>query len=83
MIATDRVRGAVAAIHAVLVTLRTMAYEKADHELMAEALDSAEYLPSLMLEERGRHRYLSGQATAFGYHAPLLQPGTRVFDDAS
>lgn len=45
---------AVGALNAVFVALRSLAYEKADHGLLADLLDTAEYLPLLMLDKRDR-----------------------------
>ncbi len=49
MIAAEKERVALWSLNAVLVIARAMAYEKAPHELLAEVLDTAEYLPLLLL----------------------------------
>ena len=51
MISPDKHRSALWALNAILVAARTMAYEKADHECIADVLDVAEYLPCLMLDK--------------------------------
>jgi hypothetical protein len=53
MIASAKQRGALAAINAVLVLARSLAYEGKSTEL-ADVLDVAEYLPMLMLESEDR-----------------------------
>jgi hypothetical protein len=54
MITDDKVNHALHALNNVLVVARMMAYERAPHEALAEVLDTAEYLPMLMLETRDR-----------------------------
>lgn len=42
---------ALAALNAVLVATRKLAYDQRPHQQLAEALDAAEYLPRLLAEE--------------------------------
>ena len=53
MVAIEKQRNALAAINAVLVLARSLAYEGKSSEL-ADVLDVAEYLPMLMLEVADR-----------------------------
>jgi len=53
MVADEKHRGALAAINAVLVLARSLAYQGKSVEL-ADVLDVAEYLPMLMLESADR-----------------------------
>lgn len=50
MVKPEKQEPALLAINAVLVLARAMAYEKAPHAAIADVLDSAEYLPMLLLE---------------------------------
>jgi hypothetical protein len=45
---------ALGALNAVFVAFRSLAYDKADQQLLAELLDMAEYLPQLLADERDR-----------------------------
>ncbi len=83
MIATDKERDAVAAMHAVLVTLRTMAHEKADHELMAKALDMAEYLPCLMLEDEDNTEIFHGTLQGLATLHPSFNWAVERFENAN
>ena len=47
MIREENRKGALTALHDVLVCLRMMAYEKAPHEDLAKILDAMEELPTL------------------------------------
>jgi hypothetical protein len=49
VIVADKERVALWSINAVLVVARALAYERASHELLADVLDTAEYLPLLLL----------------------------------
>lgn len=51
MIRPEKYENAVRALNAVLVWARQMAYEKASHEQLAEVLDVAEELPTLLIQE--------------------------------
>jgi hypothetical protein len=53
MVARKKERGALAAINAVLIVARSLAYEGKSAELV-DVLDVAEYLPMLMLESADR-----------------------------
>ena len=46
----EKEKSALIAIHAVLVHARAMAADRVPYEQLVYALDSAEYLPALMLE---------------------------------
>jgi hypothetical protein len=50
VIRTEKSQNALAALNAVLVAIRKLAYDRSSHEAIAEALDSAEYLPRLIAE---------------------------------
>ena len=67
-------KDALAAINAVLVAARTMAYAKRPPEELVEVLDVAEYLPSLLLdpverstEFREQLVFLATHYRAFGF----------------
>lgn len=45
---------ALRAIHLVIIQAQVMAFEERPHAEIAEVLDSAEYLPSLLLEDDDR-----------------------------
>ena len=51
MIPPQKKRAALLAINAVLVEARAMAHENVPYRDLADVLDSAEYLPMLMLED--------------------------------
>jgi hypothetical protein len=50
MVQRDKLNNALAALNAVLVTARTMAYEQRAHADIANVLDAAEYLPRLLAD---------------------------------
>jgi hypothetical protein len=68
MVDAQKQKNALAAINAVLVLARALAYEGKSAEV-AEVLDVAEYLPMLMLEPRDRtadfRDHLVGLATKY------------------
>jgi hypothetical protein len=49
MIPNQKMNNALAALNAVLVTARQLAYDERPHQQIAEALDAAEYLPRLLV----------------------------------
>ena len=48
MICAEKLKNALAALNAVLVTARKMAYDHGPYPKIADALDAAEYLPRLI-----------------------------------
>jgi hypothetical protein len=52
MIRTDKLRHALYALHSIMTHARLMAYERRDHDLIAEVLDWAELLPGYIDAER-------------------------------
>src|SRR5262245_39898418 len=69
MIIAEKERGALAAINAVLVLARKLAYEGSAAELV-EVLDIAEYLPMLMLESSDRTKEFREQLAALAEKNP-------------
>ncbi len=51
MIRQDKIANALRALNTILVWARKMAYEKANHDDIAEVLDVAELLPMLFLRD--------------------------------
>jgi hypothetical protein len=51
MIPDGKMNNALAALNAVLVTARKLAYDQRAHQQIAEVLDAAEYLPRLLADE--------------------------------
>jgi hypothetical protein len=60
MIREENRKGALTALHDMLVCLRTMAYEKASHEEMARILDAMEELPTLFEQRDDMTDYFRG-----------------------
>ncbi|UTW64179.1 hypothetical protein KFE98_08595 [bacterium SCSIO 12741] len=54
MIETSNYLKAIKAIHNLILEARKMAYEKKNDHVLPEFLDSLEYLPALLLEEKDR-----------------------------
>jgi len=54
MVRKEKVGNALAALNAVLVTARKLAYDQRPHQQIADALDAAEYLPRLLAEQEDR-----------------------------
>lgn len=50
MVRKEKLNNALAALNAILVAARAMAYEGSSHDEMANALDAAEYLPRLLAD---------------------------------
>jgi hypothetical protein len=82
MIAADKERGALAAINAVLVLARSMAYEGTSGELV-DVLDVAEYLPMLMLEQTDRTAEFREQLVGLATKRPQFALAVERFDVSS
>ena len=54
MIHREKLNNALAALNAVLVTARKLAYDQRPHQQLADALDAAEYLPRLLADQEDR-----------------------------
>lgn len=52
MIRQEKFNNALAALNAMLVTARTLAYDKRPHAQLVTVLDAAEYLPRLISGEQ-------------------------------
>lgn len=52
MIESNKQKKAIQAIQDLIIEARSLAYNKADHLRLAEFLDSIEYLPGLIIEEK-------------------------------
>lgn len=85
MIAPEKVANALHALNAVLVTARLMAYEREDHDKIANVLDVAEYLPMLMLEAadrtaefRGQLEGLTAEDARFGFALERFDGAPRI-----
>ena len=79
MIASEKERGALAAINAVLVLARGLAYEGNSVEL-ADVLDVAEYLPVLMLEPADRTAEFRDQLVELAAKRPRFALAVERFD---
>lgn len=80
MVAPDKQKPALLAINAVLVGARTMAYQKASHEDLADVLDSVEYLPMLMLESADRTALFRATLEDLAAKHPLFGVALQKFD---
>ena len=54
MIQSEKLNNALAALNAVLVTARKLAYDQRPHKQIADVLDTAEYLPRLLADQEDR-----------------------------
>lgn len=79
MIADSKTRNALAAINAVLVLARSMAYEGKSNEV-ASVLDVAEYLPMLMLESTDRTEAFREQLVGLAQSYPDFGLALTRFD---
>jgi len=79
VIATDKYRGALSAINAVLVLARSLAYEGKAAEL-ADVLDVAEYLPLLLLEQSDRTEEFRQQLVGLAAARPKFLLAVERFD---
>jgi len=52
MVKPDKMQGALKVIQCLIILVRKMAYEKADHDKIASLLDDVEHLPGLLLAEK-------------------------------
>ncbi|MEZ4473285.1 MAG: hypothetical protein R3F60_21360 [bacterium] len=80
MIRTNKHHQAISAIQAVLIGLRTMAYEKVDHNELAWILDVAEFLPALMLEPTDRTDAFRGSLADLAARYPSFNWALERFD---
>ena len=81
MIAPDKQENALAAINAVLVLARSLAYEGNSTEV-ADVLDVAEYLPMLMLEPTDRTAEFREQLVGLATKRPKFTLALERFDSA-
>ncbi|HYQ45205.1 MAG TPA: hypothetical protein VER11_24630 [Polyangiaceae bacterium] len=79
MVAIEKQRSALAAINAVLVLARSLAYDGKSVEL-ADVLDVAEYLPMLMLESEDRTAEFREQLVGLGTKRPQFALAVERFD---
>jgi hypothetical protein len=79
MITPDKQRNALAAINAVLVLARSLAYEGSSADV-AEVLDVAEYLPMLMLEPADRTAEFREQLVGLATKRPKFALALERFD---
>jgi len=81
MIAPQKQNNALAAINAVLVLARSLAYEGSSSDV-AEVLDVAEYLPKLMLETDDRTSAFREQLVGLAAKHPKFAIALERFDNA-
>lgn len=79
MIAPEKQRSGLAAINAVLVLARSLAYEGKSSEV-ADVLDVAEYLPMLMLEPTDRTDEFREQLVGLATKRPNFSLAVERFD---
>jgi len=79
VIDADKQRSALAAINAVLILARSLAYEGKSAEV-AKVLDVAEYLPVLMLEPENRTTHFREQLVGLATRSPDFQLAVQRFD---
>lgn len=79
MVDTQKQRGALAAMNAVLVQARALAYEGKTAEV-AQVLDVAEYLPMLMLENDDKTTEFRDQLVGLAEKYPDFQLAVQRFD---
>jgi len=54
MIKEDKFNNSIVAIHNLIIRARSLAYQKADYEIISDFLDALEYLPALIIEKEDR-----------------------------
>jgi hypothetical protein len=80
MVDAHKQRGALAAINAILVLARALAYEGKSAEV-AQVLDVAEYLPMLMLERDDKTNEFRDQLVGLAERYPDFQLAVERFDN--
>lgn len=81
MIEPTRMNNALAAVNAVLVATRAMAYEKRSHEELAEILDVAEYLPRLLADPEDKTAEFREQIAGLATKYPSFTFAVERFDN--
>jgi hypothetical protein len=81
MITKNKQRGALLALHSILVLSRSLAYEAKSSDL-AVILDVAEYLPLLMLEPDDRTEPFREQLVGLAQRYPAFTHALEQFDGA-
>ncbi len=81
MISQEKHRSALWALNWVLVAARLMAYQKEDHEKIADLLDLAEYLPCLMLENADRTEHFRECLSDLSKKYPSMKLAVDRFDN--
>ena len=81
MVRAGKHKGALRALHAIFVQLRTLAYEHADHERLAEALDDAELLPMLMASDDDQTERFRDTLAALAERDRGFSLALQYFDD--
>jgi hypothetical protein len=80
MVDPKRINNALAAVNAVLVAARAMAYDKRPHAELAEVLDVAEYLPRLLAEPEDRSAEFREQLAGLASKYPSFGVAVDRFD---
>lgn len=83
MIAEHKRRQALHALNAVLVGARSLADEDAPHSEIALALDYAEYLPAVMLEDADRTDDFRGTRVGLADRHDVFKRALECFDRES
>lgn len=81
MINVEKQKSALWAINAVLVMARAMAYDRAPHADLADVLDTAEYLPMLMLETADRTSAFRETLACLAQRYPRFGIALQRFDE--
>jgi hypothetical protein len=80
MIRKENLNAALRALNTVLVVARKMAYDHASYESLASALDSAEYLPVLMLDKDDQTDAFRALLQDLAHKHPRFQLAVDAFD---
>jgi len=80
VITAEKERAALWALNAVLVMARALAYETAPHDHLADVLDTAEYLPLLLLHTNDETAHFRDMLVDLADRDPRFQIAVDRFD---
>lgn len=83
MIRPEKYENAIRALNALLVGARLMAYERAEHDQLAEVLDVAEELPTLLIQRDDMTDYFRAALQQIVTKYPNLGVAVERFDGVS
>ncbi len=81
MISAEKFNNALAALNAVLVVARSMAYDGRTGEVIANVLDTAEYLPRLLADAEDRTSEFRDNLAGLVSIDPMFKFALERFDD--